>query len=374
MSDRLLVATRKGLFTVDRTNGAARSSWAITRTAFLADPVPIVLPDSRDGSVYVALDLGHFGSKMHHSADGGDTWQEVGLPIYPTPNPGEEDVAQEGAAPIRWRLERIWALEAGLADQPGVLWCGTIPGGLFRSNDHARSWEIVRSLWYHPKRKEWFGGGAIYPGIHSVCVHPGNGGHVSVGVSCGGVWVTTDGGETWNCRASGMFAEYMPPERRDDPNIQDAHRMVQCPAKPECLWVQHHNGIFRSTDGSTSWHEVKNVPPSSFGFAVAVHPKDPDAAWFIPAVSDQRRIPAAGRVVATRTRDGGRSFEVLSRGLPQEHAYDITYRHGLDIDDSGDRLAFGSTTGSLWVTENQGDSWQCVAEHLPPVYCVRFVK
>jgi hypothetical protein len=171
-----------------------------------------------------------------------------------------------------------------------------------------------------------------------------------------------------------MRAAYMPPEKQFEPNIQDAHRLVQCKARPQCLWVQHHNGIFRSTDGAESWQEIETARPSSFGFAVAVHPRDPDVAWFVPGVKDEERIPPEGKLVVTRTRNGGKSFDILRDGLPQEHAYDLTYRHGMDIDDSGDRLAFGSTTGSLWVTENQGDSWQCVSEHLPPIYCVRFVK
>jgi hypothetical protein len=129
--------------------------------------------------------------------------------------------------------------------------------------------------------------------------------------------------------------------------------------------------VFRSTDGAASWQEV-TVPPSSFGFAVAVHPKNPDTAWFVPAESDERRIPIAGRVVVARTRDGGRSFTELTRGLPQRHAYDLTYRHALDIDATGNHLALGTTTGSLWVSVDQGESWQTAAEHLPPVYAVRW--
>ena len=114
------------------------------------------------------------------------------------------------------------------------------------------------------------------------------------------------------------------------------------------------------------------MKPSVFGFGVAVHPREPDTAWFVPAVKDECRVPVDGKVVAARTRDGGKSFEVLREGLPQEHAYDLVYRHALDIDESGDRLAFGSTTGGLWVTENQGDSWTAISTHLPPIYAVRF--
>jgi hypothetical protein len=187
------------------------------------------------------------------------------------------------------------------------------------------------------------------------------------------VWVTEDHGGTWTCRADGMRAEYMPPERQFDPFIQDPHRVVQCPGDPKSFWAAHHNGVFRSVDGAGSWQEV-TAQPSSFGFAVAVHPKKADTAWLVPAESDQRRIPFEGRVVVSRTRDGGKSFTVLSRGLPQQHAYDITYRHALDIDSTGDHLALGSTTGNLWVTVDQGDTWQTVADHLPPVYAVRWVS
>jgi hypothetical protein len=138
------------------------------------------------------------------------------------------------------------------------------------------------------------------------------------------------------------------------------------------MWVQHHNGIFVSSDTGRTFKEITDVKPSVFGFAVVVHPRDPDTAWFVPEIKDEKRIPSDGKVVVTRTRDGGRSFEVLSRGLPQRHAYDVVYRHALAIDATGERLAFGSTTGGLWVSEDAGDSWACVTHTLPPVYAVRF--
>ena len=121
-----------------------------------------------------------------------------------------------------------------------------------------------------------------------------------------------------------------------------------------------------------SWREIENVRPSTFGFAVAVHPTNPDTAWFVPAVKDECRVPVNHQFVVTRTHDGGRRFEILRAGLPQEHSYDLAYRHGLDINSTGEYLVVGSTTGNLWVSENQGDSWQLVSNHLPPIYCVRF--
>jgi hypothetical protein len=371
LSDRLYVATRKGLFTLDR----RANEWQITDTAFLGAPVIHVLPDRRDGWVYAALKHGHFGPKFHRRCPGGADWEEAAVCDYPEPPPDAEEIrCAIRNIPIPWKLDMMWVLAAGGEDEEGVLWCGTLPGGLFKSADRGSSWQLVRSLWDRPERRFWSGGGYDYPGIHSICVDPRAARSVTVAVSSGGVWATSDGGETWECRSSGMRCEYMPPEQAGDPNVQDPHRMVQCRANPDALWAQHHNGIFRTVDGGRQWVEITTARPSGFGFAAAVHPADPDTAWFVPAVKDECRIPADGRVVVSRTRDGGNTFDVFGEGLPERHAYDITYRHGLDVDESGERLAFGSTTGSLWLSENQGERWTQVSGHLPPINAVCFAS
>jgi photosystem II stability/assembly factor-like uncharacterized protein len=169
-----------------------------------------------------------------------------------------------------------------------------------------------------------------------------------------------------------MYNEYMPPELQGDPIAQDIHRLAQCPARPEIVWCQHHNGVFRSKDRGANWYELTAIRPSKFGFAVIAHPRDPDTAWFVPAIKDERRIPVDAKVVVARTRDGGKSFEVLSRGLPQRHAYDLVWRHALTVDETGERLAFGSTSGGLWTSADAGESWAMLDARLPPVAAVRF--
>jgi hypothetical protein len=359
MSERLFVSTRKGLFIL------STRDWKLAAPRFLGDPVTLALPDARDGSVYAALNLGHFGVKLRRSQDGGATWKDVAVPAYPPRPEGADEKTP-------WKLVQIWSLETAGADRAGALWAGTIPGGLFRSADRGESWQLVDKLWNRPERAEWFGGGYDYPGIHSICVDPRSSSRITIAISCGGVWQSRDDGASWKLAASGMGAEYMPPDRRDDQNIQDPHRMVQSPTHPDVLWAQHHNGVYRSSDGAASWHEVGAIAPAKFGFAVAVHPREPDTAWFVPAVKDECRVPVDAKLAVARTRDGGKTFSVLRRGLPQEHAYDLVYRHGFDVDASGNRLAMGSTTGGLWISEDQGDSWRCVSTQLPPVYSVRF--
>lgn len=365
MSDTLLISTRKGLFTVARKAG----EWEIAAVDFLGDNVTLTLTDPRDGRRYAALDHGHFGVKLHRST--ADSWEEIAVPVYPPKPEGYEEIDFWGR-PLNWTTARIWALAAGGPDEPGVLWCGTLPGGLFRSADHGQSWEIVRALWEHPMRKKWNGGGADLPGIHSICVDPGNSKRVWVAVSTGGIWVTEDQGASWTLVGQGLRAEYVPPEQAYDPLMQDVHCLAQCPAAPQRMWVQHHNGIFVSSDEGRTFTEIRDVQPSVFGFPVVVHPREPDTAWFVPEIKDERRIPRDGSLAVTRTRDGGKSFEGLRKGLPQTHAYDVVYRHALALSEDGERLAFGSTTGGLWVSESQGDAWSCVTHTLPPIYAVRF--
>jgi hypothetical protein len=366
VSNRLLVSTKKGLFTIDR----EPPGWRVSRVSFLAENVTLSHADPRDGGWFAALNLGHFGVKLKFSPDGGATWEDRASPAYPE----DATVATgDGKPPAPATLKLIWALESGGADQPGRLWVGTLPGGLFRSDDGGKNWELVRSLWERPERANWFGGGADLPGIHSLCRDPRNSKMLRLAVSCGGVWITEDDGETWQLGGEGIFADFMPPDRKFDPTIQDVHMMTQCREAPDHLWAQHHNGVFKSSDGGRKWECVPNVAPSAFGFGVAVHPRDPRTAWFAPAVKDERRVPVDAKVVVSRTRDGGETFEVLRNGLPQEHAYDLVYRHALAVDQTGDRLAMGSTTGGLWVSEDQGDSWSVVPARLPPVHAVTFV-
>ncbi|MGE8360927.1 WD40/YVTN/BNR-like repeat-containing protein [Pseudomonas sp.] len=358
MASLLYVATRKGLLTFE----SQTSGWRLRRTDFLGEPVSMVLADRRDGYLYAALHLGHFGPKLWRSTDAGASWQEIAAPAF-TRDPAVTDGPS---------VEMIWSLEAGGADQPGTLWAGTLPGALFRSDDHGDSWQLNEALWQRPERAQWFGGGYDHPGIHSICVDPRDSARLSVAVSCGGVWCSDDSGTTWSCQTRGMRAAYMPPELEGTPEVQDPHRMVACPAEPDTLWVQHHNGIFLSRDGAAQWQEITEAGPSTFGFTVAVHPRDPQTAWFVPAIKDECRVPVAQRLVVTRTRDAGRSFTVLKAGLPQENCFDLVYRHGLAIDAAGECLALGSTTGNLWLSRDQGTTWDRLSGTLPPIHALVF--
>ena len=360
----LWVGTRKGLFVIQPAGGG----WQIGKPHFAGDPVSQVLVDPHDGAWYAALNLGHFGVKLRKSTDAGASWQELPTPAFgpkPTEGPWKDD-------PTPWAVDLVWGLES--APEPGGasrLWAGCLPAGLFTSTDGGAIWQLVDSLWQRPERKEWMGGGYDHAGIHTVLVDPRDARHLTVAISCGGVWQSRDRGATWANTSTGMMADFMPPERAGDPNIQDPHRIDHCLAQPDVLWLQHHCGLYRSTNGGLRWDRIERPAPSDFGFCVVAHPRDPLRAWVVPAQADACRMPVDGRMVVNETRDGGASWLAHGAGLPTSDAYHLVYRHALVVGDDGQTLAMGSTTGGLWVSRDAGERWECVSRDLPPIAVLR---
>ena len=356
-ANRLLLGTRKGLVTLRRGPGG----WALERLSHAGVPVPYAVRDPRDGVLWASLDHGHWGAKLSRSRDDGASWGEVAAPVWPEGAEREPGVAA--------KLEQIWVIAPGRPEEPGRIWLGTNPGGLFESVDGGDRFTLVSGLWDHPSRAQWMGGGRDTPGLHSVVLDPRDPSRMLVGISVAGVFETIDGGQSWVPRNRGLRADFLP-----DPGAevgQDPHCVVACPSDPDALGPQNPCGVWRSVAGGASWLEV-SAPggPACFGFPIAVHEARPEVAWVVPAAGDTDRAAVGGALCVSRTEDGGRSWTALRQGLPQSLCFDLVYRHALDL--SGDTLAFGSTTGNLFVSDDGGEGWQVVAHHLPPIYSVRF--
>ncbi len=356
MSKNLLfLGTRKGLIIYHNSD----QGWVYHSTHFPGIPVTMTYVEP-DGSWWACLDHGHWGIKLHRSADRGQNWTELEAPKYP-----ENAEIKEGVPASN---KYIWAFTKS---QDRIL-AGTIPGGLFVSNDEGQSFILNESLWNHPSRQEhWFGGGFDYPGIHSIVVDPDDPNHFYIGISCAGVFETKDNGASWIVRNKGLRADFLP-----DPFTEvghDPHLLLACPANPRIMWQQNHCGIFRSTDAGENWEDVSQKEgPANFGFTIAVHETNPDMAWVVPGVSDVIRTPIDLSLVVCRTSDGGRTWEEQRKGLPQGNAFDIVYRHAMDI--TADTLAFGTTTGNLFLSEDLGEDWKAISNYLPMVHSVEFGK
>lgn len=355
MARKLAVGSRKGLI-LYATDG---SGWRYEGVQFRGTPVSMVMQDPRDGSLYAALDYGHFGPKLHRSDDDGATWHEVTPPAFPA--------SDQKDAPA---VLNIWAMEPAGSDMPGTIYVGTVPAGIFRSDDKGLTWVMNEPFMALPERSQWGGAGNDTPALNSISLHPRDSRRMAVSISAGGVWQTEDAGKNWVNTSKGLWAAYLPPDQAENPNLQDVHQMRRAPSDPDRLYIQHHNAVFTSTTGGRTWQEISKA----FGFAVAVHPMDPLTAWFIPGEKDEYRMPKDESFCVTKTTDGGKTFRRITQGLPPSPAFDLVLRHALDVDRSGERLAFGSTTGNLWVTSDGGEGWQMLSGHLPPVYCVRMIE
>ncbi|GAA1262859.1 sialidase family protein [Streptomyces aureus] len=352
----LTVGTRKGLFIGRRRGGGA---WEFDEGPYFnSQAVYSVAIDTR-GDVPRLLaggDSAHFGPSVFHSDDLGRTWTEPSQPAVKFPK-------DTGAS-----LERVWQLHPAAAERD-VVYAGTEPAALYRSEDRGETFDLVRPLWEHPTRSKWVPGGGG-EGLHTVVTDPRDARAVTVAVSTAGVFRTRDGGQSWDPANSGVSAVFLP-----DPNPefgQCVHKVTQDAADPDRLYLQNHWGVYRSDDGGTRWNDIGAGLPSTFGFAAAAHPHRGDTAYVFPINADSDRVPAERHCRVFRTEDAGRSWEPLTAGLPQGDHYGTVLRDAMCTDDSDPAgVYFGNRNGEVYASADDGDSWRQLASHLPDVLCVR---
>jgi photosystem II stability/assembly factor-like uncharacterized protein len=315
--------------------------------------------DARNGRhrLWAGPNSMHWGGVLRSSDDFGKTWT----------NPEQANVKfPEGTEAA---LKQIWQIAPGRNGEPDTLYCGVEPAAVFVSRDAGQTWALNEGLWNHPHRPRWEpGGGGLC--LHTILLDPTEITRVRVAISTGGMYVTEDGGATWRPSNKGVRAQFLPDKYPEFG--QCVHKVVQSTTKPDRMFLQNHWGLYRSDDRGESWTDVANGVPSDFGFGMAVHPRDPDSAWIVPLESDEFRCTPEGKLRVYRTRDAGTHWNALSSGLPQNGAYETVLRDALAVD-ALDRVGvyFGTRSGKVFGSADEGDSWSELLDGLPPVISVK---
>lgn len=357
MTVLLAIGTGKGLFLARSDDD--RKSWQVSGPHYPMREVYAVAIDKRPAAprLLAGVISSHFGPSVAASDDLGRSWREPDN--APIAFPEHIDAS----------LKRVWQIAPGPANQPERVYAGVEPSALFVSDDGGETYELVRGLWDHPHRPNWAPGGGGQA-IHTVLPHPTDTAAVLVAMSTGGVYRTADGGASWSASNAGIKAYFLPdpfPEYG-----QCVHKVARNVDRPDQLFAQNHPGVYRSDDGGANWTSIAEGLPADFGFAMVAHPHRPGVIYNFPLAADGRRFPPDERCRVYRSEDAGQTWSALTDGLPSEPFYPTVLRDAMCADDAEPAgVYFGTRSGEVYASADEGDSWQQVAAHLPDVLCVR---
>jgi photosystem II stability/assembly factor-like uncharacterized protein len=347
----VLVGTRKGCFVLE--SDGDRRAWKTRGPYCEGWPVYHAVHDADSGSIFAAAASEWHGAGVWRSGDLGETWEL-----------SSEGLSYGDDGP---RLSKI----SGLTAAHGRVLAGVETAGVFESRDGGVNWSLLSTLDGQPLREDWNDPAKQPPGhlgLPAILPHPDEPTRFWAVVQGIGIFETADDGASWTPRNRGLRADWP----LEDPEVgYCVHKLVMSPVDSERLYQQNHVGMHRSDDAGHSWTEITDGLPTEFGFAAAAHPHDRDSFYVIPLDPGHGRCMPDGHAAVWRTRDAGSSWERLDRGLPQRDAHLGVLREGLAIDTFDvPGLYFGTSTGQVFASADEGESWSEIASYLPAISSV----
>jgi photosystem II stability/assembly factor-like uncharacterized protein len=347
----LLVGTRKGLFVLE--SDGDRRDWKIRGPYCEGWPVYHAVYDPTSGDIYAAAASEWHGSAIWRSSDLGESWEH-----------SSEGLSYEGSD---LKLSKVSNVRAA----HGRLLVGGEGAGLFESRDRGRTFSLTSTLEGQPGRDDWNDPAKQPPGhlgLSAIIPHPTEPDRFWVIVQGYSLFETADGGKSWTPRNKGLRADW--PREYEDIGFC-VHKVVMSRIDTDRMYQQNHVGMHRSDDAGRSWTEITEGLPTEFGFAAAAHPHDRDTFYVIPLDPGHGRTMPDGRAAVWRTRDAGSSWQRLDQGLPQVDAYIGVLREGMandSLDSPG--FYFGTSTGQVFASVDEGESWMEIANYLPGISSV----
>jgi photosystem II stability/assembly factor-like uncharacterized protein len=241
---------------------------------------------------------------------------------------------------------------AGVPSQPNVFYIAQVNGGVFKTTDYGRTWTPI----FDDQPTGSVGCIAVAASDPNI-IYVGSGeGLQRPDLSVGdGIYKSTDAGKTW--AHLGLRDGQQIPQIAVDPRNPD-HLLVAVAGHP--YGPNEERGVFRSTDGGTTFEKVLYKDENTGAADVQIDPAHPDVAY--ASLWEARQGPwenaawngTGGGIF--KTTDGGKTWKQLTKGLPEG-----IIQANLTISASSSKHLFASVASpaavNLYSSDNGGDSW-----------------